>query len=281
MSAVTTSLPMAPATRWKSLNRWQAFSIHFALSLAVFLVLVALMVLFWFPGELFFLDGGWQGLKLVALIDLVLGPALTLVLWNTKKKSLVFDLCVIGALQIAALSYGFVTTYDQRTVAMVFAENNFVSVSNADLTQADEILLEKKLTPVSLASLTDTHPATLMAPIPNKDTFGQYLEDIFNGYPQASERSDQFIAIDDNHEAMKQQALDQKDLEGLGWSDEHNQELAEKGLDIDRLELYRFEARYAKGVAVFDPATMQIVDYVPMTPPPVVTEITAESDIEQ
>lgn len=281
MSAVSASLPMASAPRWKSLNRWQAFSIHFAISVAVFLVLVALMVMFWFPGELFFLDGGWQGLKLVALIDLVLGPALTLVLWNTKKKSLVFDICVVGAFQIAALAYGFATTYDQRTVAMVFSESNFVSVSNADLNEADSILLEKDATPVPLSELTDTHPAVVMAQIPDKDSFGQYLEDVFNGYPAATERSDQFLKIDDNQQALKERALSQGDLEELGWGDEQTQEMVNKGFDLNKFELYRFTARYAKGVAVFDPETLEIVDYVPLTTPLADTEVTAESDIDQ
>ncbi len=280
MSAVSASLPIASVPHWKSLNRWQAFAIHFTLSLIVFLVLVALMAFYWFPGKLFFLDGGWQGLKLVALIDLVLGPLLTLILWNPKKKSLVFDLCVIGAFQIAALAYGFLTTYDQRTVAMVFAENKFVSLSNANLTEANDILVEKKSTPVPLSTLTDTHPAVLMAPIPNKDTFGQYLEDVLNGYPQASERSDQFMSVSQGHEAMKEQTLDRQDLEQLGWSEKNDQEIVEKGLNLDKFELYRFTARYANGVAVFDPTAMEIVEYIALTPPPASTESVAESDLD-
>ena len=51
-----------------------AFAIHLTLSLLVFSLLVIIMLLCWLPGELFFLDGGWQGLKLVAMVDVVLGP---------------------------------------------------------------------------------------------------------------------------------------------------------------------------------------------------------------
>ena len=50
----------------------QAFLLHFAVSLIVFVALVAIMRLIWYPGDLFFMDGGWQGLKILAPIDLVL-----------------------------------------------------------------------------------------------------------------------------------------------------------------------------------------------------------------
>lgn len=265
MSAVSPSLPMPEATpRWKLLTRWQAVAIHFSISLAVFMSLVLLMVYFWFPGDLFMLDGGWQGLKLVALIDLVLGPALTALLWSPKKKSLVFDMCVVGALQIAALAYGFVTTYDQRTVAMVFAEETFISVSNADHVEANHILREKEAEPVALADLHDGNPALVMTPPITKDTFGQYLQELFNGYPESSERSDQYMSLVDGREQMQASALDDEALIELGWLVPVQQTLKKQGKTDTDVELYRFKTRYAQGVVLFDPVTLSIVDYVPL-----------------
>ena len=104
------------------LSKSAAFSLHLALSLVIFSSLVAMMLLFWFPGELFFIDGGWQGLKLVAMVDLILGPALTLILYKPGKPKLIFDMSLIAAIQIAALAYGFYTTHQQRTIALVFSE---------------------------------------------------------------------------------------------------------------------------------------------------------------
>ncbi len=281
MSAANPALPLAPAPRWKSLNRWQAFAIHFAISLAIFIALVLMMVFFWFPGELFLLDGGWQGLKLVALIDLVLGPALTLILWQPKKKSLVFDMCVVATFQIAALVYGFITTYDQRTVALVFTEETFVSVSNADLTEADNVLIEKESQPKPLTDFSSDHPALIMAPVPNKHTFGQYLEDIFNGYPQPSERSDQYMKLTDARDDMQKGMLDEESLTRMGWNQTHEKAALKKGLDVEQLELYRFKTRYSEGVAMFDPNTLRIVDYVPLDVKKSATAATtAESTVE-
>ena len=113
------------ARSWRDLSKRSAFLIHLALSLLVFLSLVAVMATLWFPGELFFFDGGWQGLKLVALVDIVLGPALTFLLWRPRKSDLSMDMSLVALIQVAALGYGFSTTYQQRTVAVVFAENKF------------------------------------------------------------------------------------------------------------------------------------------------------------
>jgi len=39
-------------------------------------------------------------------------------------------------------------------------------------------------------------------------------------------------------------------------------ELKKHKRSMERFDLYRFNARYASGVAVFDPAKMRIVDYI-------------------
>jgi len=278
MSAASNTLSQASVPRWKSLSRWQAFSIHFALSVMIFLTLVAIMVFFWFPGELFLIDGGLQGLKLVAIIDLILGPALTLVLWNTKKPELLFDVSVVAMFQIAALAYGFVTTYDQRTVAMVFAERTFVSLSNADLQKSSEILIEKEITPVPLSKFKAGRPVVVMAPPLDKDTFGQYLEDVMNGYPEAFQRNDQYMDLADGRDGMKKGALDKQDLEQLGWYEQVQQEVQAKGFDKETLEFYKFKTRYASGVAMFDTAALQIVDYLPLKP---VQTQTAETQVDE
>ncbi len=113
-------------------NRWQAFSIHLGISAMIFLAALSVIYFIWYPGA-FIQAGGWQGIKIVAAVDLVLGPALTLLVYNKAKKSIKFDLTVIGALQIACLIAGLLITEGQRPVLQVLVDDKIVLHSKADL----------------------------------------------------------------------------------------------------------------------------------------------------
>ena len=269
MQAVISSLNLRP-------NRFVAFAIHLTLSLLVFSTLVVMMLVYWFPGELFFMDGGWEGLKLVAMVDLVLGPALTLILFKPGKPKLWFDMSVIAALQIAALSYGFYTTYHERTLAVVFADNEFAAVSASDIEKAGETLSTLGVDPQPLPNSTAFQIPLYLTPAPAD--YGQYLADVLNGYPAAKERSDQYVAISGQDNAdqntplsaqldkMKTSQLSREDLGKAGALSTVEQALAGQQKTLDDVEVYRFSARYADGYALFSPDEAKIIDYVSFTP---------------
>lgn len=100
------------------MTKWKAFLIHFALSLAVFAVLLAIILLLWYPGLLFDISGGWEGLQIVIGVDLVLGPLLTLIVYKAGKPSLKFDLSCIAIIQIVCLSGGVWVVYNERPVVL-------------------------------------------------------------------------------------------------------------------------------------------------------------------
>jgi hypothetical protein len=103
--------------------RYTAFAIHLALSLLVVGALLGISILLWFPSPLFEIDGGWSGLRIVALVDLVLGPLLTLVVFRAGKPGLKMDMGIIVTIQVAALSYGVWTLHHNRPVLLVYADD--------------------------------------------------------------------------------------------------------------------------------------------------------------
>lgn len=262
---------------WLSIRptRGVAFAIHLTLSLLVFSALVIIMLLYWFPGELFFLDGGWQGLKLVAMIDLVLGPALTLVLFKPGKPKLVLDMSMIALLQIGALAYGFHTTHQQRTVAIVFAERGFNTLSARDKLAADRQLQAMDAQPAPLPPVSLLQLPLLLTPEP--EDYGQFLADVLNGYPGPRERSDLFVPVAQHHDAMQKDALDWQTLAERGVEDAVRTALEKQQLQAGNVELYPFKARYANGIAIFDPSTMKILDFVPDDAPPIAAAVPANS----
>lgn len=88
---------------------------------------------FWYPGYLFWLDGGVQGLSLVFSVDLVLGPLMILVFFHPGKsrRMLVFDIAVAAIVQASAMVWGYYQVYTQRPAAIIYDSRagNFVSAT--------------------------------------------------------------------------------------------------------------------------------------------------------
>lgn len=114
------------------MNRISAFLLHLGISLVIFTVLGYLIVFHWYPDFFFQTDGGWQGIRIIALVDLVLGPTLTLIVFKAGKPGLKFDLSAIATLQSVCLVAGTYIVYSERPLAIVYADGFFHSVSADD-----------------------------------------------------------------------------------------------------------------------------------------------------
>lgn len=112
----------------------KATSIHLLLSLLIFSLILYLILFDWYPEPFFTAQGGWQGIQLMAFVDLVLGPALTFIVFDRLKqrKDIVLDLSLIAVVQITALIWGGYTVYTQRPIALVYWADAFYTVTSDD-----------------------------------------------------------------------------------------------------------------------------------------------------
>jgi len=120
------------------MNRFGAFAVHLGISIVIFAALGYLILFHWYPDFFFASDGGWQGIRIVALVDLVLGPTLTLVVYKKGKPSLRFDLTCIGVLQAVCLAAGVWVVYSERPIAMVFSDGTFTSMTTGDYEEYEQ-----------------------------------------------------------------------------------------------------------------------------------------------
>lgn len=120
------------------MTRIKAFLIHLGISGLIFLGLLYLIVFIWYPQPYFAADGGWQGIRLVTGIDMVLGPLLTLIVFKSGKPGLKFDLSVIALVQLSALLWGVWTVYDQRTAMVTYAGDMFFTMNTEMVNTAGE-----------------------------------------------------------------------------------------------------------------------------------------------
>jgi hypothetical protein len=107
------------------MTRWKASAIHFLISLVVIGAIAGVVVWRWYPPELFGMAKAGPLLGLLAGVDIVLGPLLTLLVYKQGKKSLKFDLTVIALLQIAALAFGLLTVWQSRPAYIVAISDRF------------------------------------------------------------------------------------------------------------------------------------------------------------
>ena len=86
------------------IERLQASGVHLALSLLVASTAFALVYFVWFPNDYWEMAGGRELFWLVVSVDIVLGPLVTLAIFNPGKgwRRLKWDLVVVATLQLAA-----------------------------------------------------------------------------------------------------------------------------------------------------------------------------------
>ena len=102
------------------ITKLKATGVHLCLSIAIFIALVYQIYYSWYPQPYFSIDGGWQGVRIIAAVDLILGPLITFLIFDLSKsrREILFDLITIAVIQFAALGYGIHVTYGQRPVAV-------------------------------------------------------------------------------------------------------------------------------------------------------------------
>ena len=120
------------------MTRLKAFLIHFGISAAIYIALLYLVIFVWYPQPFFAADGGWQGIRIITGVDIVLGPVLTLIVFRPGKRGLKLDLGIIAALQLVALSWGTWIVHSQRPALIVYADSAFYSLSSPETVLAGE-----------------------------------------------------------------------------------------------------------------------------------------------
>lgn len=119
------------------MSRWKASALHLGISFAVVTLISALVLTVWYPLPLLRL-GGIPGLiSLIAAVDIVVGPLLTLVVFKAGKPGLKFDLFAIAFLQVSLLAYGLYALAANRPVFMVAVKDRFELVTARELADED------------------------------------------------------------------------------------------------------------------------------------------------
>ncbi|WP_168397450.1 TfpX/TfpZ family type IV pilin accessory protein [Acinetobacter indicus] len=116
-------------------KRLKFFLSHLLLSFLIASVVVGLVII-WYPYPLANAVGVTNIFFMLLVIDVIVGPVLSLLVYKEGKKTLKFDLSVIIIIQIAALCYGVYSIEQGRPAWLVFHADRF------ELVRKNDILLE-------------------------------------------------------------------------------------------------------------------------------------------
>ncbi len=113
------------AVQWRP--RLRASGLHLAISLAIACLAALLVFGLWYPYPYREISGGRELFLIVVTVDVILGPLITLAVFNTGKsrRELAMDLSLVAAIQLAALAYGLWTVAMARPVHLVFEFDRF------------------------------------------------------------------------------------------------------------------------------------------------------------
>lgn len=145
-----------------NMNRFKASLIHLLGSGCIVSIVFLAVWLIWYPGRLFDAARGTELLMILALVDVVLGPLVTLIIFSPGKPSLKTDLTIVVFVQAAFLVYGVWSIYSARPVYIPFDEDRFYLVTANEIDPEDR----KKAENQKFQSLPMTGPQIVGTKLP-------------------------------------------------------------------------------------------------------------------
>ncbi len=113
--------------------RLKASCIHFVISFFVLSLVSVALFAFYYPGLLGVASGVLSVFGLLIVVDLILGPLITFVIFNKNKRWLKLDISIVISVQLMALVYGLWILFSVRPVFIVFNIDRF------DVVYANEV----------------------------------------------------------------------------------------------------------------------------------------------
>lgn len=114
-------------------QRLKFFLSHLSFSFLIALLVIGLVFFIWYPSPLATAVGVTYIFLMLLIIDVILGPLLSLLVYKEGKKTLKFDLSVIILIQITALCYGVFSIEQGRPAWLVYNVDRFELVRKNEL----------------------------------------------------------------------------------------------------------------------------------------------------
>ena len=243
------------------MSRYLAAFYHLLISLAVFAVLTWLVLFVWYPDFFYTIDGGWEGMRIIIAVDLVLGPFLTLIVFKAGKPGLKFDLTAIGLFQSLCLAAGVFLVYSERPQFFIYYDKHFYS-ANAD-TYAD---YGQPLPDAT--KFADRAPAIVIAKVPDDPIEeADYRQRMFHKGIPIWVNEESYEPLDPHLDTILDQGYDLEKLRKRDKDGKLDAWLAEHEGSAEDYAFYPVHSRYLSPFIVLDRETKKFVGIVEIKAP--------------
>jgi len=246
-------------------SRVTASLIHFLISFLIVGSFLLLIFLVWYPEPYFKIHGKWSVVRMLIIVDLIVGPGITLIVFKYGKPGLKFDLAMIAAMQLIALTYGISVIYEGRPSYLVYTVDRFEVVSAAEI-DTSKIGYEELRRP------SESGLALAVAKFPEDRELRNQLmfATVLEGLPDIDRQPELYHPYEGHSESMLEFARDIRKLAEAPENDprEVDEFLRKHGGEIDDYRFYPLVGRYGKMVMALDRITMMPVGGVDLNPWP-------------
>lgn len=244
--------------------RLKAFGLHLTGSACALTLVLGALYLGWYRWPGWYLTGVLHVLLIVGIVDLALGPTLTLIIANPRKphRALARDIAIIVAVQIAALIYGAATLWQGRPLYYTFSADRLEMVQASDLDRG-EIQLARRQNP-ALAPHWYSLPRWVWAPLPDNPQEAAKIVNsaVLGGGKDVIDMPRYFRPWDAGLPKVRSQLTRLEDSKELNKAQKHslNTRMSAEGLAPEQPNTLIMwgEDGVRRLLVVFDPATLKI-----------------------
>ncbi|HYB33227.1 MAG TPA: hypothetical protein VED45_07335 [Steroidobacteraceae bacterium] len=242
--------------------RLTAFGLHLLGSACALTVVLGALYFGWYRWPGWYLSSVLHVVGIVVLVDVVIGPTLTLIVANPGKarRALTRDIAMIVTVQLAALIYGGVTLWSGRPLYYTFSADRLEFVQASDLDDA-EIALARQRNP-SLAPHWSSRPRWVWAPLPEdpREAMEIVNSNVLAGGKDVIDMPRYFKPWEQGLPRLRDQLARIDDIKYLSKAEKQSlrARLSAAGLPPDERNALVMWGGSRRLLAVFDPTTLRI-----------------------
>jgi hypothetical protein len=215
----------------------------------------------WYRWPGWYLSSALHIVSIVVMVDLVLGPTLTLIIANPAKprRALVRDLAIIITVQLGALAYGGFTLWGGRPLYYAFSVNCLEMVQASDI-EPSERALAREQNP-NFAPRWWDRPRWIWAPLPeNPEEAAKIVGGTLFGGKDVIEMPRYFKSWEQGLPQLRSQLQPIDELKYLSRAERKavSARMSAQGFAPDASNVLIMWGGSRRLVAVFDPATLHL-----------------------